>query len=126
MSRSSRRHIILDDLDQAVALVVGLGKGQGFDRAAQRGQRILELVADIGGEGLDRVDAVVERRRHVAQRARQMADLVAPLVKSGISTRLLMPRRTRSAAAESRRIGSAMVPARSTDSRMVTRRHEGR
>ena len=30
---------------------------------------------------------------------RQMADLVAPLVKSGISTRVLMPRLTRSAAA---------------------------
>ena len=54
-----------------------LAIGQGFDGAAQRGQRIFQFMRDIGGETLDRLDAVVERARHVAQRARQMADLVA-------------------------------------------------
>src|SRR5262245_30342389 len=38
---------------------------------------------DVGGKGLDRLDAVVERRRHVAQRSRQMADLIAPLGEIG-------------------------------------------
>ena len=41
--------------------LVGLGERQGLDRAAQRGQRILQLVRDVGGEALDRLDAVVER-----------------------------------------------------------------
>ena len=31
---------------------------------------------DVGGEGLDRVEAAVERLRHFAQGAREMADLV--------------------------------------------------
>ena len=31
----------------------------------------------VGGEHLDRLDAVIERIRHVAQRAGEMADLVA-------------------------------------------------
>ena len=47
-----------------------------LDGAAQRGQRVLQLVRDVGREALDRLDAVVERPRHVAQRAREMADLV--------------------------------------------------
>ena len=38
----------------------------------------LQLMRDVGGEALDRLDAAVERVGHVAQRAGQMADLVAP------------------------------------------------
>ncbi len=34
-------------------------------------------MGDVGGEHLDRLDAAIERIRHVAQRAREMADLVA-------------------------------------------------
>ena len=34
-------------------------------------------MGDVGGEHLDRLDAVIERVRHVAQRAGEMADLVA-------------------------------------------------
>ena len=34
-------------------------------------------MGDIGGEHLDRLDAVIERVRHVAQRAGEMPDLVA-------------------------------------------------
>ena len=39
---------------------------QGLDRGAQRGERVLQLMGDVGGEALDRLDAVVERVRHVA------------------------------------------------------------
>ena len=55
----------------------------GFDGAAQAGQRVLDLVGDIGGEALDRVHALPQRRRHVAQRARQVADLVAAPAEVG-------------------------------------------
>ena len=67
---------MLDDRQQPLARVVAAGERQGLDRAAQRGQRVLQLVRHVRGEALDGVDAVVERLRHVAQRARQVADLV--------------------------------------------------
>ena len=35
-------------------------------------------MGDVGGEALDRLDPAVERVGHVAQRAGQIADLVAP------------------------------------------------
>ena len=60
-------------------LSLGLGERHGFDRRTQRGQRILQLMRHVGGEALDRLDAAVERVGHVAQRAGQMADLVAPV-----------------------------------------------
>ena len=34
-------------------------------------------MGDVGGEHLDRLDAVIKRNRHIAQRAREMADFVA-------------------------------------------------
>ncbi len=34
-------------------------------------------MGDVGREALDRLDAAVERAGHVAQRPRQVADLVA-------------------------------------------------
>ena len=52
---------------------------QSLDGAAQRGQRIFQFVGDVGGETFDRVHAIVERFRHVAQRAGQMADFVAAI-----------------------------------------------
>ena len=76
ISRSSRRTSCWMIDMQAPARLVASRERQGLDRAAQRGQRVLQLVRDVGREALDRVDAVVERPRHVAQRARQMADLV--------------------------------------------------
>ena len=69
--------VVLDDARQARLGFLGLGKRQGFDGAAQRSQRVLQFVGDVGGEALDRVDAVVERAGHVAERLAEMADLVA-------------------------------------------------
>ncbi len=69
--------VVLDDARQARLGLLVLGERQGLDGAAQRGQRVLQLVGDVGGETLDRVDAVVERAGHVAQRLAEMADLVA-------------------------------------------------
>ena len=83
-------HVVLDHLDiRRLALFVGLGERQGLDGAAQRGQRVLQLVRDVGGEALDRLDAVVERVGHVAQRHRQMADLVLAVARNRGSPRAL-------------------------------------
>ena len=71
-------HVVLDHREQPRLALRRLGERQRLDRGAQRGQRVLQLVRDVGGEALDRLDPAVERVGHVAQRARQMADLVAP------------------------------------------------
>ena len=118
--------IVLDDFDEASALLVGPGEWQGLDGAAQRGQRVLELVDDIGGKGLDGVDAVVERVVMSRSAPDKWPISSRRWVKSGISTRLLMPRRTRSAALASRRIGSAIVPASNTDEQDGDQRDEAR
>ena len=65
-----------DDFSQALFRLFGLGARQGFHGAAQRGQRVLELMADIGGEAFDGVDTVVKRRRHFTQCNRKIADLI--------------------------------------------------
>ena len=69
--------VVLDHRQQPRAAVLVARQRQRFDRGAQRGQRILQFMGDVGGEHLDRLDAVIERVRHVAQRAGKMADLVA-------------------------------------------------
>ena len=53
-------------------------RSRRVDRGAQRGERVLELVGDVGGEGLGGVDPVPQRLAHVAERAGEQADLVAP------------------------------------------------
>ena len=69
--------VVLDHLEQAGAAGVVARQRQRFHRRPQRGQGVLQFMGDIGGEHLDRLDAAIERIRHVAQRAGQMADLVA-------------------------------------------------
>ncbi len=76
ISRSRRRTSCWMMASRRSREFVAAGERQGLDRAAQRGQRILQLVGDVGREALDRLDAVVERAGHVAQRAGEMADLV--------------------------------------------------
>ena len=69
--------VVLDHGEQPRAAVLVARQRQRLDRRAQRGQRVLQFVGDVGGEHLDRLDAAVERVGHVAQRAGEMADLVA-------------------------------------------------
>ncbi len=56
-----------------------LDLAQGFERASQRGERVLDLVRDVGGEAFDPVDPVTQGGGHVRDRAGQHADLVAPI-----------------------------------------------
>ncbi len=77
ISRSSRRTSCWMIVGSRSLASLGPGERQRLDGAAQRGQRVLEFVGDVGGEALDRLDAVVERVGHVAQRLAEMADLVA-------------------------------------------------
>ena len=75
--------VLEDDVHQLLPALRIVDARRGLDRAAQGGQRVLQLVGDIGGEALDRVHAQPERLRHVAQRARELADLVAAAAEIG-------------------------------------------
>ena len=70
---------MLDDVDEALAVGLGLGERQGFHGAAQRCQGVFGFMGNIGREPLDGFDAVVERVGHGPQRSRQMPDLVGPV-----------------------------------------------
>ncbi len=69
--------VVLDHFEQPRAAALVARQRQRFDRRTQRGQRILQFMGDVGGEHLDRLDAVIERFCHVAQRAGKMTDFVA-------------------------------------------------
>ncbi len=71
------------DFHQPGARLVVLGARQHFHCALQRGQRILEFMRHVGGETLDRIDAVVERARHRRKTGGQVADFVAALFHTG-------------------------------------------
>ena len=58
--------VVLDHLEQARAAGVVARQRQRFHRRPQRGQRVLQFMGDVGGEHLDRLDAVIERIGHVA------------------------------------------------------------
>ena len=77
-SRSSRRTSCSITSSSFSRWSSRLGDAQRADGRAQRGQRVLDLVRDIGRELFVAVDPVVERRDHAAQRARQAPDLVGP------------------------------------------------
>ena len=69
--------VLADDVDQLLAQLGVLDPLEAVDRRAQRGERVLELVGDVGGERLDIVDPVPQRLAHVADRPREQPDLVA-------------------------------------------------
>ena len=69
-------HVMNDDFDELALLIFGLGIVQGFNRAAQRGERVLQLMRHICRKGFDGGDAVVKRLRHMAQRTGELADLI--------------------------------------------------
>jgi hypothetical protein len=89
-----------------------LEAGDGLDRAAQRGQRVLDLVGDVGGEALDGVHARPERAVMSRSAPERSPISSRRRVKSGMSIWRPWPRRTRSAVSARRRIGRAIVRAR--------------
>ncbi len=98
-----------------------LASGSVSDGAARRGQRVLQFVADIGGKAFDRIDAVVKRGRHFAQRDRQVADFI---LAGGEIRNFLALLRAAAAHADggrrSRRSGLAMVDDNSSDRTTLT------
>ena len=61
--------VMLHDVDQSVAGVVRSNPRQRFKRAAERRQRVLEFVRDVGRETLNRVQTIVQGFRHFPQGA---------------------------------------------------------
>ena len=70
--------VAADDVEQLPAKRRILDPLEAVDRGAKRGERVLELVGDVGGEGLGGVDPLAQDLGHVVQRPGEQADLVAP------------------------------------------------
>ncbi len=64
------RDVFLDDAHQLFARLRLRRDVERFAGAPDGGQRVFQLMRDIGGETLDRLDAGVDRLRHRAQRRR--------------------------------------------------------
>jgi hypothetical protein len=75
--------VVLDNSEQSRAAVLVASQWKRFDGGAQRRQRVLQFMGNVGGEHLDRLDAAVERIGHVAQRPGEMANLVAASAEIG-------------------------------------------
>ena len=75
--------VVFDDGHQRPLLLGVADPGHGFDGAAQGGERILDLVGDVGGKALDGVHPRPQRLGHFPERAREVADLVAAGGKIG-------------------------------------------
>ena len=69
-------NVLRDDGEQARGAGGVFDAGQGLDGRADRGERVFDLVADIGGELLDRVHARPEGFGRAVQRAGQGADFI--------------------------------------------------
>ena len=54
-----------------------------FERAAQAGERVFDLVRHVRGKAFHCVDPLAQRRGHVRHRAREQPDLVAALGQAG-------------------------------------------
>ena len=119
ISRSSRRDVVADDVEQLPPQRGILDPVERVDRGAQRGERVLELVGDVGGEGVGSVDPLPQRLGHVGERAGELADLVAARGEA----RAHRPRAPGRAGPggrrwASRRNGRTMVRARKRESRI--------
>ena len=117
--------VVLDDREQRARLSSVLASGSVSTAERSEVSGFFSSWATSAAKHLDRLDAAVEGIGHVAQRAGQMADLVAAAGEIGISTRERMRRRTRSAPSASRRTGPAMVPASSRTAPPSRRRRPG-
>ena len=69
-------HVILDDGHEFPLLFRVLKARRCFNGAAERGQRILDLMRHVGGEILDFIHAPPQRLCHLGQALRQVADFV--------------------------------------------------
>ena len=76
ISRSSRLTSCFRMPSSRVARRLVLDQLQRLHRRADRGQRVADLVGDVGGEALDRLHAVRQGVGHVLQRAGEVAELV--------------------------------------------------
>ena len=95
-SRSSRADVLADDVEQLPPQRRIVDPVERVDRGAQRGERVLELVGDVGGEGLGRVDPLAQRSGSCrAGRGRAGRSRRAGRAAAGTSTSRARPSRTR-------------------------------
>ena len=64
------------NFNQLGALFIGFSIMQSFNGAAHRSERIFQFMSNICGKSFNSGDPVIERLRHVAQRAGELADLI--------------------------------------------------
>ena len=76
-------HVMRRDFGQLGAQVLVLHLLKRFERAAQGGEGVLDLMRHVGREMLYGVDALAQRFGHVRHRAGEQADLVAALGQAG-------------------------------------------
>ena len=110
-----------DDGEQAALLFGVLDAAQGFDGAADGGERVLDFVRDVGGEALDGVHAGPQRAggiRPARGRAGRFRRHGRAGRRASAPPRPLPSRMPRAAPAR-RRIGRAMVSERYQDSATV-------
>ncbi len=74
---------MLDDGEEALTALLGLGERKRFHRGTKRGQWIAQLVGDVRSKAFDGFDARIERIGHIAQSSRQFPDFVAPAREVG-------------------------------------------
>ena len=70
------RDLLLHHPQKPFPLLRLIDLGEHFRGRTNRGQRVLELVRDVGGKRLDEAHVLVEPARQALQRARELADLV--------------------------------------------------
>ena len=69
----------LNLLDELAALFVCLGVSQRLGRRARRRQRVLQLMGDVGGKTIARLEAAEQGRRHLGEGLGELAHFVAPV-----------------------------------------------
>src|SRR5258708_22326898 len=70
------RDLKLDHSQETLALIGLVDFGQHLRGCADRGQRVLEFVRDVGGERFDEADVLVEAPCQTFERAGKIADFV--------------------------------------------------
>ena len=69
-------HVMVDDIQQLLALVITFGHAHRSHGRAERRERVLDFMGHICCELFVRINAVVKRCHHAAQRAGQATDLI--------------------------------------------------